>query len=416
MTEFWIASGGMALLVAALLTLAFIRGRATEQDGAADLRVYRDQLREVEKDVVRGVIFEEDAERLRIDISRRILEVDRMRAAGGRTPGEGLSPAPARLTGLALVLATVVGTFALYWEYGAPGYPDMPLMARLEQAAEDRATRRDQPTVEAEVRARAMLNGGPPAPNASPQDLQLVQRLREVLATRPDDVDGHRLLAMAEGRLGNFEAAHELQDRVITLMGDAVTPEDFLIKADFMINAAWGYVSPEAEVALEQVLRRDPTNPMARFFYGMMFAQNDRPDLAFQLWRQVLNQSAPSDPWVLPIRDQIELMAMRAGVEYTLPALDAPRGPSQADIAAAMELDPEDRVAMIEGMVAQLSDRLASEGGTAEDWARLIAAYGVMGSTVDASAIWTEAQVVFANRPDALATVRAAAEGAGVAQ
>jgi cytochrome c-type biogenesis protein CcmH len=243
-----------------------------------------------------------------------------------------------------------------------------------------------------------------------------VQQLRDLVATRPEDLQGHRLLAMSEGRLGNFDAAHRLQARVIELLGDAAEPEDYLILADFMINAAWGYVSPEAEGALEQVLRRDPTNAMARYFYGIMFAQNDRPDLAFQLWRQVLNESEPGAPWVAPIRGQIEFMAMRAGVEYTLPPENAPRGPSAADIAAAMELDPEARIAMIEGMVAQLSSRLASEGGTAEDWARLIAAYGVMGATEDASAIWTEAQVVFGTRPDALATVRAAAQAAGVAE
>jgi cytochrome c-type biogenesis protein CcmH len=155
---------------------------------------------------------------------------------------------------------------------------------------------------------------------------------------------------------------------------------------------------------------------MARFFYGHMFAQIDRPDLAFQLWRQVLAESDPQDPWVPPIRNQIEMMAMRAGVSYEVPPLDTPRGPSQADIAAAMELDPEARVAMIEGMVEALAARLASEGGSADDWARLIAAYGVMGAAEDAGAVWTEAQVVFGARPDALATIRAAAVAAGVAE
>ena len=44
------------------------------------------------------------------------------------------------------------------------------------------------------------------------------------------------------------------------------------------------------------------------------------------------------------------------------------------------------------------------------------AALGVLGETDRAAAIWAEAQTVFADRPDALATVRAAAEQAGVAQ
>lgn len=415
MTEFWIAAGGITLLVGTLLMLGLLRGRATAEDAEADLRVYRDQLREVDKDLARGILGAEDADRLKLEISRRILDVDRARQKGQRSDG-GLSPRAARGVGLATMAAALAGSFAIYWEYGAPGYPDMPLAQRLEASAAARATRADQATVEAEIRAREMMDGGRQPSGASAQDLELVQRLRDLLANRPDDIEGHRLLAMSEARLGNFDAAHRAQSRVIETLGDAAEPEEYLLLADLMINAAWGYVSPEAEAALEHVLRQDPRNHMARYFYGIMFAQNDRADLAFQLWRQVLNESQPGDPWVAPIRGQIEFMAMRAGVNYTLPPEDAPRGPTQADIAAAMDLDPEARAAMIEGMVAQLSNRLATEGGTAEDWARLIAAYGVMGALDDAGAVWTEAQVVFATRPEALATIRAAAQTAGVAQ
>ena len=75
-----------------------------------------------------------------------------------------------------------------------------------------------------------------------------------------------------------------------------------------------------------------------------------------------------------------------------------------------------DQNAMIEGMVARLSDRLATEGGTPEEWARLIGAYGVLGESDRAAAIWAEAQDVFATSPQALATIRTAAVSAGVAQ
>lgn len=414
MTEFWIAAGLITLVVGALLVLGLVRGRAPGDDTAADLRVYRDQLREVDKDLARGVIGADDADRLRTEISRRILDVDRARAAGAR-PDAGLSPRAGRVAGFGLVALTLAGSIAIYLDWGAPGYPDMPLAQRLEMAAEARATRPAQAAAEAEIRARETMDGGRHPPDATPDELALVERLRQILAEeRPDDLEGHRLLVMSEGRLGNFDAAHRAQARVIELLGDDAEPEEYLLKADLMINAAWGYVSPEAEQALELVLRRDPTNPMARYFYGMMFGQNDRADLAFQLWRQVLQDSAPDDPWVAPIRGQIEQMAMRAGVQFSLPPEGAPRGPTEADIAAAMELEPEARAEMIEGMVAQLSNRLATEGGSAADWGRLIAAYGVMGAFEDARAIWTEAQMVFADRPDALAVVREAAEAAGV--
>jgi cytochrome c-type biogenesis protein CcmH len=75
---------------------------------------------------------------------------------------------------------------------------------------------------------------------------------------------------------------------------------------------------------------------------------------------------------------------------------------------------PEDREAMIRGMVAQLSDRLATEGGPAEDWARLITSLGVLGESAQAGAIWAEAQGVFADDAEALARIRDAAVQAGV--
>ena len=71
------------------------------------------------------------------------------------------------------------------------------------------------------------------------------------------------------------------------------------------------------------------------------------------------------------------------------------------------------RQAMIRGMVDGLAERLATEGGPAEDWARLIRALGVLGDTDRARAIWDEARTVFADTPG-LPTVQAAAEAAGL--
>jgi cytochrome c-type biogenesis protein CcmH len=85
-------------------------------------------------------------------------------------------------------------------------------------------------------------------------------------------------------------------------------------------------------------------------------------------------------------------------------------------MANAADMTPQERMEMIRGMVENLNDRLANEGGTAAEWAQLIAALGNLGETDRAAAIWGEAQQVFAARPDDLGTVRAAAERAGVAE
>ncbi|MBD3764142.1 MAG: c-type cytochrome biogenesis protein CcmI, partial [Rhodobacterales bacterium] len=80
------------------------------------------------------------------------------------------------------------------------------------------------------------------------------------------------------------------------------------------------------------------------------------------------------------------------------------------------DMTEEERQAMIRSMVDGLAERLATEGGGAQDWARLIGALGVLGDTDRARTIWAEAQGVFADRPEDLAAVRAAARQAGVAE
>ena len=71
---------------------------------------------------------------------------------------------------------------------------------------------------------------------------------------------------------------------------------------------------------------------------------------------------------------------------------------------------------MIAGMVSQLEARLAQQGGTPDEWARLISSLVVIGNTDQARAIWTEAQTRFASQPEALEIVRQGAVQAGLVQ
>lgn len=416
---FWIVAAALALGVAALLALAMLRARRgrTLDPGASDVRVYRDQLAEIDRDLARGVLSVEEAGQVRIEISRRLLDADRKAAAVAE---EDTGPQRGTVVAALAVGAVVVaGTVALYARIGAPGYPDLPLAARIEMADAARANRPSQSAAEAEVAARI-----PPVTNADPRHLELVDQLRSALAERPGDLTGHQLLARNEAALGNFTEARRAQARVVELMGDRATGADYADLADLMILAAGGFVSPEAEEVLLQALRRDMNNATALYYSGLLYAQTGRPDNAFAIWRRLLERSTPDDPWYLPIRAQIEDMAMRAGVDYTPPAPpvrngegDAvPRGPSAADIAAAQDMSAEDRQAMIENMVAGLSDRLATEGGSAEDWARLITALGVLGRTDEARAIADEALTAFAAEPDLLPLIEDARQRAGLAE
>lgn len=411
---FWIVTALMALAVTALFVIALVRGRSEEEPAAAyDLRVYRDQLDGVDRDLARGVIAPAEAERLRTEISRRILAADAQLQRDTTRPG---APPAALWLGAALAaLVLLGGSLALYSVLGAPGYGDFALQDRIEMAE---ALRRDRPD-QAEAEARM-----PPAPPPALEDsyAQLLDKLRQTVAGRPDDLQGHQLLARHEAAAGNYRAAYQAQERVIALKGAQAQALDFAEQAELMIAAAGGYVSPQAEAALRQALERDPTLGPARYYWGLMMAQIGRPDLAFSIWEKTLRRGPADAPWLAPIRAQITDMAARAGVDYTPPALDdapgapALAGPSAEDMRAAAQMSDQDRQAMIRSMVEGLADRLATEGGTAAEWARLIGALGVLGETGRARAIRDEALQVFANDPAALDQIAAAGRRAGLGQ
>lgn len=393
---FWLISLLIATAVALILLRALRAPRETGLSAAdSDMAVYRDQLKEVDRDLARGVLTEAEAEAVRTEVSRRLLDADR-RAPSRTAISEGrLLPAA-----VILVAAVLAGSFLLYARVGAPGVADLPMaerLANLEDAARNRPGQ-----AEAENRARPFL---PEAREPDASFLDLMERLRAALSERPNDIQGLTLLAENEARLGNFTAAREAQERLVAAYGDDVPLEERIALLDLMVFSAGGFVSPEAETVLAGILDDAPEDEAARYYAGLLFAQNGRPDRAFPIWRRLLETSAPDAPWVPVIRAEIAGVAADAGIEYTPPDI---RGPTSADIAAAGDMTAEERQDMIRGMVEGLSDRLATDGGPPEDWARLIGALSVLGETGRARAVADEAMQVFADAPEALATIEAA--------
>jgi len=402
---FWIVTGCLTLVVVATLLRAQFRGGEQARPAAAyDLDVYRDQLREVERDMERGVLSPADGERALTEVSRRILAADAaLKNATSAARGGRSGPLLAGVTAVTLV----GGSFAIYLELGAPGYGDLALADRIEAAQILRSERPSQETAEASVLE------SPPV-DAAPDYVALVERLREAVEARPDDLQGLTLLSQSEARLGNFSAAHVAKARAISLKGEEATAQDFSEYADLLVLAAGGYVSPEAEQMLERTLAMDPSDGAARYYYGLMMSQTGRPDTTLRLWDQLLREGPADAPWIAPIDAQMPDIAMRAGVDYARPTIGTGRGPTQDQIDAAADMSPAERMEMIQGMVAGLSDRLATEGGPVEDWAQLISALGVLGDRDQARAVFDNAMEVFGSDPTAIDMLNRAADRAGL--
>ncbi len=412
--EFWPLAIALAALVALLILLALLRRRRDHggDEAESDIAIYRQQLAAVEQDVERGTISEEEAERLRVEISRRLLAADRALAAASRG---GMAPRGASLVAGGAALAVIIGGGVfLYMRIGAPGYPDLPISKRIEMATEFKESRPGQAAVEAEIGADGPFT---PPPGADPKYLELMEKLRETVKSRPGELRGQQLLARNEAALGNFPAAWRAQQKVIALKGAESGADDYAELAELMILATRGYVSPEAEAALMQALQRNPEHGLALYYTGLMFAQNRREDLAFRIWSRLLENSPPDARWIPELRASLPEVARIAGVKYELPpepGRDAAPGPSREDIANAAEMSEEERQEMIRSMVERLDEELASEGGPPEKWARLITAYGVLGEKERAREIRDEARKAFAGQEAGLAKINAAAARAGL--
>jgi cytochrome c-type biogenesis protein CcmH len=163
-------------------------------------------------------------------------------------------------------------------------------------------------------------------------------------------------------------------------------------------------------------LVQDPGNGPARYYLGLILVQTGRPDQAFRLWDALLRAGPEEAPWIPPILEQIEELADLAGVRYAIPEIGRgdQRGPSADDIESAVGMTPAERMDMIGSMVTGLSQRLATEGGPARDWARLISSLGVLGEWERAQAIHANAIEVFADDLVAIDLINAAGRDAGV--
>jgi cytochrome c-type biogenesis protein CcmH len=394
---FWAIAAVLTAMVALVMVQALRRGG--DSDGEhPDLKVYRDQLAEVDRDLARGTLTEEEGQRLRVEVSRRLLEADRSLASQAAPTARG-----SLIWAGALVIAVLGGALWVYDRMGAPGYADLPLASRL--AAADQALQ-SRPS---QAETLAIL------PAASPIDpgaefTALMDKLRAAVTQRPDDAMGLELLARNESSLGNYQAAYEAQTKLLTLLDQSASPDQHLFAAQILIAQAQGYVSPEAEAHLIDVLRRAPDNGMARYLTGLMFAQNGRPDRAFELWQPLILEGPEDAPWVEAASADIETAAALAGIPFEMPEIP---GPSAEDMAAAGEMTAEEQQAMIEGMVGQLEARLLAEGGSVEEWLRLINALQVLNQTERGTAALRAAEAALAADPAGLQSVRDAATAAG---
>jgi cytochrome c-type biogenesis protein CcmH len=341
---FWIVAAALTLAAAMAVLLPLTRVRPVPQghDGH-DVEVYRDQLQEVDRDAARGLIEPSQAEQAKTEIARRLLKANAPRTGPGSRGTRAGSASIVRLAGLAGVLAIPLISWGLYGEIGAAGLPGEPLAQRLDRN-----------------------------PAESSVD-ELVARAERHLADTPDDARGWEVLGPVYMRQQRYTDAATAWRNAIRIDGPTAARESGLGEA---LAATGGMVTAEARAAFERALALDPDEPKARFLLATGLAQEGRIAEAAQAWSALKGVLPERSPWHAPV----DRALAEAGAR-----LEAP------DEAAAAGETSADRLAMIEGMVAGLDQRLRENPDDLEGWQRLIRSYVVLGRPGDARAALSRA-------------------------
>lgn len=335
-----------------------------------DRAVYRAQLAELERDVSRGVIKREEEASARLEIERRLLTT----AAGKQTATAPSATGPVLAVVLALAIPAVASL--VYLSKGSPGLPDRP---RAEASA-SQPSQGDAANVPGHADFAAA-----------------VVKLEQQLKDHPEDTEKWLLLARSHAEIGNWQKSADAYRKVIAQNG--ANAEVYAGYGEMLVMLAQGVVTPSARAAFEDGVKQDPTEMVSRFYLALGDAQAGKVREAIVAWQKLAADLPANSAMRDEIRRRVEQAAQSAGIAP--PSLPAPAatasaepapadtgagapGPTAQDMAAAQNMSPEDRLAMIKSMVARLAFRLKSEPNDLDGWLRLGRAYGVLGQRDDA--------------------------------
>jgi len=335
---FWILVAALTAAVAAVLLYPLLRDtRAVDDAHAGEAAVYRDQLRELDRDLSGGLISEDEADYARAEIGRRLITVSAAPVTDRKaSKHHRLSEA------FVLLLLPMVG-LCLYIFVGRPDLPSQPLQARLENPGNDMAI--------------------------------LVAKAERHLAQNPDDGKGWDVLAPIYFNTMRVADAENAYRRAIRLLGPSAARLDGL--AETLMAISDGVVTEDARKVLEQSLQLDPDNPKARFYIALSMEQAGQAAEAKVAFEALAKQSPADAPWLPLVAEHI---AKNGGAPPS-GAAGAPGNSTQAEVTAAESMSAGDQQQMIRGMVESLDAKLAQDPNNLEGWLRLVRSYVVLNDT-----------------------------------
>lgn len=312
-----------------------------------DQAVYRDQLRELDRDIARNLVTPTEADAARLEIQRRLLAADKVPAAPPR-----VSQSPVLASIVFAVIA--VGSVSSYLYLGAPGLPDEPFPASDAQMAQGDGT---------------------------PQ--KATETLAAKLKQDPSNAANWVLYGRSLATLRQWDQAEDAYRHAIDL--GETGPDVAGDHAEIMVMQAGGTVTPAAATAFQHVLSDDPSSGIARYYLAVAAMQAGEPKKAMAGFQSLLAQLPAGSPLRSQLAQKVAEAAQAAGVP--VPPLE--QGPPQAQaagpdakaVADAANMSPEQREAMVRAMVATLAAKQQADPANLEGWLRLGRAYAVLHET-----------------------------------
>jgi cytochrome c-type biogenesis protein CcmH len=304
---FWL----LALLLAAatlaiLLPTLWRAARAPVAPASATLALLREQLAAADLDYAQGRTDAASAERLRAEISRRLLDEQADAPAAWRAD-------PARRTAWAVGLTVPLLAVVLYGALGDP--------RALSQPARQAAT--GQPTL---TQVESMIS----------QMTQALEARAQSGQATPEDAPAWALAARTLASLQRFKEADQAFARAI-----ALTPKDASLladRADILSLLQGESAEGEPMRLIERALRIDPNQPKALALAGgAAFKRGDMAS-AITYWRRALANLPPESEFARGLAQSLQeaqqaRQAQTAAVASTSPRVPAASAP-RPDIAA----------------------------------------------------------------------------------
>ena len=323
----------LVLSVAAVLVWVLLRqGPVVTQasQAKANAKVYRDQIRDLDREHDSGHISDEEWQQSRDELSLRLLE-----DTSAQDDPQIKSQKPAVWTAIFVLVAVPLSTLGLYAGLGEPVALD-PMSAKAPQ-------------------------------QASPMEmLKMAENLAQRLEEKPDNLQGWVMLGRTYRSLEQFDKSIQAYDRALKLSAD----DDLsLERVEVIAMKTQGNFEGEPWRVIRDILQRDPQNYGALLMAGSASFAHTKYEDALNFWlaaRKTLDAQNPDLPELdNAIAAVQEKLGIKPGSMAAGQAVVSTQAPAPSAAPAAGASASADSAGSVSGQVT-LSAALKSKVGPSD--------------------------------------------------